>query len=340
MKGKPFMKKSLKRASRIACIACAIALILPSAVSAANQLEPVGTTDVEVPGVETTSTDYPDSKTPLKLNEKKSYPFDGDDHVPVDTVGIKLYFDGDVTAESVRNTNNAEGVFKFSGTKNEKITTKAYFDKKDPTYILVTATKTKDGAAISLNQASKYKLTISGSLIDTNGRSLGEDRVINFTTVDTSQNSKVYMLLMVLMVVAMFGMNFLSKKRKARAKEAVENTKAINPYKLAKEKGITVQEAMAVVEKDKRKREKLLKSAGIDPKTIAPPKDDGPKGHKVKGARPVSAGGSTYKTGNKAIAEKRAKDAAAKKAKEAAAKRAAGTTNPKKKGKGGKKKKK
>jgi hypothetical protein len=139
------------------------------------------------------------------------------------------------------------------------------------------------------------------------------------------------MLLMVLMVAAMIGMTFISNRRKAKAQAEAANVKAVNPYKLAKEKNITVDEAIAIVEKDKQKREKRLKAAGIDPASLPAPKEEAPKGKRVKGPRPVSAGGSSYKTGRKAEAERKAKAAAAK--------RAMGTTNPKHKKGGGNKKK-
>jgi hypothetical protein len=276
-------------------------------------------------GAITTSAGLSDSKTqngaPLTLT------YENYDNAPVDTVGIKLYFDGDVSAESVRSINNAKGMFEFIGGKSEKITTKAYFNKKEKGYILVTATKTKDGNIISLKPKSKYELKVSGKLTSADGRILGEDKVIDLRTVDTSGNTQVYMLLMVAMVVGMILMTFVSNRRKKKAKELIANSKPVNPYKLAKEKGITVQEALAIAEKDKIKREKLLKTAGIDPKTL---KGKEPKGYRVKGPRPISAGGSDYKTGRKAIAEQKAKKAAAKRA----------TGNSKKKGKGGKKKKK
>jgi hypothetical protein len=261
------------------------------------------------------------------LHLKSKFP-DEADRVPVDTVGIKLFFDGDVTADSVRSINSADDIFKFSGGKKEKLETKAYFDKKDSGYILVIASKKDgDGNDISLDPNSKYKLTISGKLTSADGRILGDEQVVNFQTIDTSGNTKVYMLLMVLMVAGMIGMTFISNRRKARAKAEAENAKAINPYKLAKEKGITVQEAIAIVERDKQRREKRLKAAGIDPKEIAAPKVEGPKTHKVKRPRSIAAGGSSYKTGRKAAAEK--------KAKEEAARRAINAANSKKKKKGG-----
>jgi opacity protein-like surface antigen len=323
------MKKSVKRTARILCAAVAAVLVMSTTYAFAAAV--------------TTSSEFPVSAenkgaTPGKLNLIENFPEKNNDHVPVDTVGIKLFFDGDVTAESVRDINGAEDIFKFSGGKNEKLETKAYFDKKDSGYILVIASKKDDkGNDISLEQKSKYKLTISGKLTSADGKVLGDDEVIDFQTVDMSGNTKIYMLLMALMVVGMVGMTFVSNRRKARAKAEAEGAKVINPYKLAKEKGITVQEAMRIVEREKEKREKRLAAAGIDPKQIAAPKEEAPKGHRVKVARPVSAGGSAYKTGRKALAEKEAK-IAERKAREEAARRARNVSNSKKKGRGGKKK--
>ncbi|MDR1953551.1 MAG: Ig-like domain-containing protein [Clostridiales Family XIII bacterium] len=266
---------------------------------------------------------------PLELVD--SYPQDKGDHMPVQNVGIKLFFnkDSNVTDDSVWE-NNAK-CFTLKDEKNKKIPIEAHYGTKESNYILVTA-KPKGGR---LDPNSDYTLTISDALTSTDERTLGEDVVIKFTTVDEAGNSKVYMLLMGVMVVGMIAMTVISNKRKAKA-EAEVGAKAekVNPYKLAKEKGISVEKAMALIEKDRQKqiarageaRESQLKAAAEQEKLAT---------KRVKGAHPISAGGSAYKTGRKAEAERKAKEEAAKKAKAEAAKRAKGTSHPKsKRGKG------
>jgi hypothetical protein len=286
-----------------------------------------------------------DSGGGLTLTE--SYPhMDGSEtHMPVQNVGIKLYFSGDVSAEDLQEANAkcfkltqlAEVVAEDAAEDAEPEIKKStipievyYSDKKgDSNYILVTANP-ESGTLLS---KTDYELTISGNLESADGSTLGTAQVIKFHTVDVAGNSKVYMLLMVIMVVCMIGFNTLKKKRQANAEAAVkEKEKIIDPYKLAKEKKISVQEAIAIVEKEKKRRAKKLALA-----ENAKKKDGGKKeeeddnGHKkVKRVRRVSEGGSTYKTGRKAAAEKKAREEAARKQK--------GTTNPKK-GKGKKKKK-
>jgi hypothetical protein len=263
------------------------------------------------------------------LELKDSYPQNNGNHMPVQNVGIKLFFNGDVAVDRVWE-NNAK-CFTLRDEKNKKIPIEAHYGTKEKDYILVTA-QPKSGR---LNPNSDYTLTISDTLVSTDERTLGEDIVIKFTTVDEAGNTKVYMLLMGVMVVGMIAMTVISNKRKEKAAaEASMKTEKVNPYKLAKEKGISVEKAMALIEKDRQKQ-----IAGAREKKEAQLKEaaeqEKPATKRVKGARPISAGGSAYKTGRKAIAEQKAKEEAAKKAKAEAAKRAKGTSHPKnKKGKG------
>jgi hypothetical protein len=306
---------------RILCIAGVLAIlsvftVLPVAFAAAGATE---TTPDSAP--------IGNSGT-LKLTD--STPRDGFTHMTATNVAVKLYFDGNVTEENVLASN--KDCFKLTDSKDKVIPTKAVVGDKRNDYILLTAhPKGKTGA---LENNSTYKLTISKSLHDVNNRSLGEDVVINFKTVDVSLNSKIYMGIMGLMVAAMIGMTVLQNRRKQRLEAEVAagvRGEKINPYKYAREKGITVDQALAHIEKEKQKRAKRLgvTAEELDKKIEeAKRKPTTPGAKRVHGPRPISAGGSSYKTGRKAEAEARKRAAAAK--------RAQGTTNPKNKNKKGK----
>jgi hypothetical protein len=277
-----------------------------------------------VPHVFATGNDLPS----LELTD--SYPQDKGDHMPVQNVGIKLFFnkDSNVTDESVWESN--EKCFTLKDEDDKKIPIEAHYGTKEPNYILVTANP-KGGR---LNPNSDYTLTISDALTSTDGRTLGEDIVIKFTTVDEAGNSKVYMLLMGVMVVGMIAMTVISNKRKAKAEaEGTAKAEKVNPYKLAKEKGISVEKAMALIEKDRQKQ--IARAGEAREAQLKAAEKEKPATKRVKEARPISSGGSAYKTGRKAAAERKAKEEAAKKAKAEAAKRAKGTSHPKsKRGKG------
>ncbi|MDR0357483.1 MAG: hypothetical protein LBH63_03850, partial [Clostridiales Family XIII bacterium] len=214
--------------------------------------------------------------SPLNLIE--SYPQNEGKHMPVQNVGIKLFFDGNVTAEGVRNNNSK--CFKLTDSAGKKIKTEAYYGTKREDYILVTALP-DDG---SLQPDSEYALTISEALSSSDSRVLGESKVIRFTTVDTTGNTQVYMILMGVMVAGMIAMTMISNRRKARAEaEAVMKEGKVNPYKLAKDKGITLQQALAIIEKDKEKRAKRLSRSAASTKEDPEVEEEKPDTKRVKG---------------------------------------------------------
>jgi hypothetical protein len=103
-----------------------------------------------------------------------------------------------------------------------------------------------------------------------------------------------------------------------------------NPYKIAKEKGISVDEAKAQIEQAREKNQKKLDKLGPGFTDLlkTPEESEAQQAaidtkknkHKVSGPRPIAAAGGTFKSGKKAEAEKRAAEAAKKAAAKARAK--------------------
>jgi len=268
----------------------------------------------------------------LSLQMDKISPQNGSTNMQLQTVGIKLYFDGNVSDESVKK-NNAD-CFKFIGPKDKEIPCKAFFDTSNTGYILVTVMpKTKNNM---LKEKTDYKLTISENLMATDGRLLGEDVILKYRTVDMSRSTKVYMVLMVFMVVGMIGMTQFQNKRKQKAeKEVAAKEGKVNPYKLAKEKKISVQEAMDIIERDKQRRIKRMQKAGIDQEEEKEAAEKAAARRNIKrvaAPRPISDAGSTF-------VPKRSKPKPNKDVKEKAeraARERAASQGGKKKGKGSK----
>jgi hypothetical protein len=193
-------------------------------------------------------------------------------------------------------------------------------------YILVLAEPEplKAGNPGQLVQKTAYELTVSADLMSKDGKQLSEDRVVKFTTMDVAANSKLSMIVMVLMMVAVFVLMGMTTVRKAKAEaEAVALMKA-NPYRIAKERNIPVDDAKALIEKAKEKNQKQLEKVGGKAPVPEPPKSAAPRiasrtkkkkvTHKVKGPKSALAGGSQFAVEHKAEAEKKRKAAAAKKA--------------------------
>jgi hypothetical protein len=250
------------------------------------------------------------SGTSLTLTS--SSPMGGSSDLQAQNVGIKLYFDGDVTGESVQKA-NAE-CFKFtyqSGDNTKELPVKAYSDNKgDKGYILAIVDTSKLKSSMLENDKA-YKLIISGNLASIDGRTLGAETELDFRTIDQSGSTTIYMLLMVAMVAAMIGMTVFQNKRKEKAAaEVAAKGGKVNPYKLAKDKKISVKEAMELIERDRQRRLKRLGiAAGKDEGSAVAAAQKPLDTKKVKKPRPISTTGSSYKTGRSLLVEKRAAEA-------------------------------
>jgi hypothetical protein len=129
---------------------------------------------------------------------------------------------------------------------------------------------------------------------------------------------------MVLMMVAVIVLMVVTNTRKMKAEaEAMALMKA-NPYRIAKERNITVDEAKALIEKAKEKNQKQLEKVGGKAPVPEPPKGAAPRleskakkkkpTHKVLGPHSALAAGSKYAAQHKVESEKKRKAVAAKKA--------------------------
>lgn len=244
-----------------------------------------------------------------------TYPRDGGKGMQLVNTGVKLYFNQPMKSSNA--IKEDEDCFKFTDEKGNVQPIKVVYIKKDPNQVLVLINK-------QLAQKATYKLTISKDLVAKSGDTLGKEQTISFTTRDTSVDTKVNMGMMAVMMVGMVW--FTSRSAKSHVKKeliAEGKEDIVNPYKVAKETGKSVEEIVAKdlkeKEKHKKKRDKLhVKQEESSAESQAT--DNG--NMRVKAPRKISEGGSTYVTGRKAKAEVEARKRAA-----------AGTTNPKHNGK-------
>jgi len=273
-----------------------------------------------------------------------STPSDGGSNVPIENVGVKLFFDGNVTHESVWLANSK--AFTLTDPEGNAVETEAHPGQRpgEEGYILVLArpVPAKEGQPGQLMQSAEYTLVISGDLMAVNGARLGEDIRIRFETMDMSANARFSMIIMVVMMVGAVALMFVTNWRKMKAEAEAAALAKANPYRVAKDKNISVDDAKALIEKAKERNQKQLEKTGgkaPDPveRTSAAPRLDSKKKvkktHKIKGPRPVSEGGSRFKTGRKGQKARKARAEAAKKAAAAGPNRR-GSGAKKSKGKG------
>ena len=115
---------------------------------------------------------------------------------------------------------------------------------------------------------SEYTVTIEPGVVSSSGSTLAEGMTTTFFTRNTRTDGLISMGLMIVLMVAMFGMTARAARKQQEeedpraAEKAIEDS--LNPYKIAKQKGISVEEAQAIVAKEKDKLEKKKAKAEAD----------------------------------------------------------------------------
>ena len=232
----------------------------------------------------------------------KSYPADGANNAAVENLGVKVTFSTSINSE--KNKAENEKCFTLIGPDGSTLPTKVYFNPNDSQQLLVLY-DTATGGQITSKVNEPYKLVISKDLVDNDGNKLGEDVTISFETLNQSRNTRVYFVMMLLM---MAGMAFMTQRqlRKTQAEEGGDTPKKdepFNPYKEAKKTGKSVAEVMAEHEKEVAKQEAKAAKKAAEEEDYYEEEEEDNGNYKVKGPRPISQGGSTYITGRKALAE-------------------------------------
>lgn len=247
--------------------------------------------------------DYDKSK-----NQKKSFlesikNLVASDRVSTANVGVKLYFTA-VGNSKIPNTNklslrkeNRKKLY-FVNPSGKAIKAKVYFSKNEENYVLALI----DNGKKQLQSDSIYTLVIKAGFKDADGNVLKKKQTISFKTVNSDLNNKVYMILMVVMFIGMFGYMAIKKRRdeKKAANPNMNKEKPVNPYEIARKTGKNVQDVIKDLEKKKIKEErKKQKQAKLAADSFEDDEDDDLEDEipvkKVGGKKAISSLGYTYK---------------------------------------------
>jgi hypothetical protein len=253
------------------------------------------------------------------LELEKSYPVDGSSDSRPENFVVKLTFNEDVSKTELQE--DRADAFRFTDIEGKELPIQVLYDEKRKKEIWILVDEI-------LQSDSSYTLYISGEFTNANGNALGEDKTINLKTRNINTDNNVNMALMGVMMVGMIVFTSISAKRQLKKKESEamgENKVKVNPYKVSKETGKSVEHIVAKTEKEKAKAraqaEKNKGKALTDGQEPARDETSSSGARRVARPRPISASGSAYITGRKAEA--------AKERQRAAARAAAGTTRPK-----------
>ena len=247
----------------------------------------------------------------LKL--ESTYPEDGQKNTSLENLGVKLYFDSDVSDEETIKAN--EDCFKIKDEKGKDIPIRVLVNPDEEGIVMVLAGYKEGVQAI---ENSTYTLHIDGEFIDNSGSTLGQDQTVTFTTLNQSRNMMINMGMMGVMFAGIFFVSQKAMKKNADDDRDRDRYVPVNPYKEAKRTGKPVEEIMEEESKRKAKHDAKLAKKAAKQKIDDSYDDDEDyqlpvNTYMVKKIKPISAVGGKTKSGMLARAEEKAKKEAARK---------------------------
>lgn len=233
----------------------------------------------------------------------ESIPHDKDTGVSVENLSVKITFNQDVMPanDKVRKSNAKQ--FKLTDEKGKEIPIKVYYsDQETGLLMVVSDVRNRDARRndTGIDGDMNYTLTINKNLQAADGSKLGTVETIKFKTLDQQKSTRVYMILMAVMMVGMIVFTTRAAK-KATEKEDQDagKTKTVNPYKEAKRTGKSVEE---IVAKDKQRKAKeaeaYAKKKAKEAEIMAALEEEVEEissNKRVSAPKPISVTGSDYK---------------------------------------------
>lgn len=240
------------------------------------------------------------------LKIEKSYPRDTQENTSKENMGVKLWFNNDMGNKTSEKANKK--AFSITDSKGNKIPIRVFYNPKDSKEVMVLADAVKiaENKDLVIKDNAEYTLHIAADVTDNDGNTLGKEQKITFKTMNQAKNTQIYMVMMVIMFGAMFMFSSRQAKKKMEEEKVNAKEEPFNPYKEAKRTGKSVDEVIAAHEKEMAKKaKKAARHAKPEDDEDDDDYEEDNGNYKVKGPRPITAGGGTYITGRKALAEAR-----------------------------------
>jgi len=112
----------------------------------------------------------------------------------------------------------------------------------------------------TINPNEEFHIEIKDGIVASSGDKLGASYTSTFKTRNTKTDGYISVIMMAGMMVIMVFATSKAAKKQAQENDpkviAKKQADALNPYKLAKEKNISIEEAQAYVDKEKAKQKK------------------------------------------------------------------------------------
>jgi len=174
-------------------------------------------------------------------------------------MAVKLKFSEDMTGDESKDAANKEKIVISDAEGNTFDFTIAHSSKYPNELWLVISD--------TLASNTEYTVNVSSGIVSTAGSATDASFATTFKTRNTSTDSTVSMVMM----LVMFGLMFFMTQREAKknmastdVNYALAEAKKLNPYKIAKQKGISIEEAQAYCEKERAKAQKAVDKANAE----------------------------------------------------------------------------
>ena len=251
------------------------------------------------------------------LKIEKTVPYNGQEKTTKDNMCVKVYFNKAVGNKASKAANKDK--FKITNDKGKTFPTRIYYNTKNSKFalIIIDTNKVSARGSNSIKDNTYYTCTLSEGFTSNDGDTLREDQKIRFKTLNQTRDTMVYMVMMFIMFGGMIFFSMRQSQRQKSNEEADSGKKTtFNPYKEAQRTGKSVQQVVIEHQKElEREKKKQARKAAKD--GAEDPRRSG-EAYRGKRPRPASEGGSTYKTGRRALAEaEKARKAAEKAARKA-----------------------
>jgi len=224
-----------------------------------------------------------------KLSVKEIAPKDKETGMALENLGFKVYFNRDVEKKENRKAN--ERLCKITDEKGKEVPSVVIFDPKHKNVMMVLAdTQNKK---TKIKGETEYTLTIEEGFKGNDGSTMGK-YTSSFKTLNPGTSMKISMGMMALMFGGMIFFAAREKKKEQEKDSPKKNTqKKVNPYKVAKETGKSVEE---IVAKDEKRKSKEREKAAKERRNYEKEKEEIPNGNmRVSKPRPISTVGLKYK---------------------------------------------
>lgn len=225
------------------------------------------------------------------LTVEEVSPKSGAENMAMENMGFKVYFNEDVYSKENKKANVAR--CRILDNKGKEVPSIVLFSPKEKNLVMILADT--NNKKTKIKGKTKYTVQIDQDFVSVKGNTLAQTYESSFTTLNPSTSMKISMAMMAVMVVVMViatkrGLTDENKRREEQQKREKKENAKVNPYKVAKETGKSVEEVVAQEEKRKaklaakRERQKKEKKVEIASDNM-----------RVSKRQPVSAAGVDYK---------------------------------------------